>query len=134
MASAIPVGTSRRTLSWLFTFLLLCTSSRSHAFVSPKPFAAATTSPPLSLSRCTTSDASRPSKSALNYGAMAADPGPMSQVDSSKSGGCPFLDTSYVYKTYAVPALFSDQGASLVYMHYVVCSCKFFHSTSYSVV
>lgn len=42
---------------------------------------------------------------------MAADPGPMSQVDSSKSGGCPFLDTSYVYKTYAVPALFSDEDS-----------------------
>jgi len=33
----------------------------------------------------------------------------MSQVDSSKSGGCPFLDNSYVYKTYAVPALFNSK-------------------------
>ena len=36
----------------------------------------------------------------------------MSKVDSNKSGGCPFLDTSYVYKTYAVPALFSEEGTS----------------------
>jgi len=35
----------------------------------------------------------------------------MSKVDSSKSGGCPFLDTSYEYKTYAVPALFSDEDS-----------------------
>lgn len=35
----------------------------------------------------------------------------MSKVDSSKAGGCPFLDTSYVYKTYAVPALFSDEDS-----------------------
>jgi len=48
----------------------------------------------------------------LNYASQAAsDDGPMSQVDSSKSGGCPFLDTSYVYKTYAVPALFSDEDS-----------------------
>jgi len=30
----------------------------------------------------------------------------MEQADSNKKGGCPFLDTSYVYKTYEVPALF----------------------------
>lgn len=35
----------------------------------------------------------------------------MSEVDSSKGGGCPFLDTSYVYKTYAVPALFSAEDS-----------------------
>lgn len=35
----------------------------------------------------------------------------MSQVDSNKSGGCPFLDTSYVYKTYEVPALFGEDDS-----------------------
>jgi len=45
----------------------------------------------------------------------------MSQVDSTKSGGCPFLDTSYVYKTYAVPALFSESGNTLLarFVHHV---------------
>ncbi|KAL3792916.1 hypothetical protein ACHAW5_006823 [Stephanodiscus triporus] len=48
--------------------------------------------------------------SALKYASQAAD-GPMSKVDSTKSGGCPFLTTSYVYKTYAVPALFDDEDS-----------------------
>ena len=56
-----------------------------------------------------------PSKSALQYASVANakndDTSPMSKVDSSKSGGCPFLDTSYVYKTYAVPALFSEEDS-----------------------
>eukprot|EP00581_Thalassiosira_minuscula_P013125 CAMPEP_0183729304 /NCGR_PEP_ID=MMETSP0737-20130205/30013_1 /TAXON_ID=385413 /ORGANISM="Thalassiosira miniscula, Strain CCMP1093" /LENGTH=385 /DNA_ID=CAMNT_0025961455 /DNA_START=10 /DNA_END=1168 /DNA_ORIENTATION=- len=38
---------------------------------------------------------------------LAASSDPMEQADANKRGGCPFLDTSYVYKTYEVPALFS---------------------------
>ena len=62
-----------------------------------------------------TDEHTKGSATALNYASRAAssdDGGPMSKVDSNKSGGCPFLDTSYVYKTYAVPALFSEEGTS----------------------
>ena len=47
--------------------------------------------------------------SALKHASRSAY-GPMSKVDSTKGGGCPFLSSSYAYKTYAVPALFNDAG------------------------
>jgi len=70
-----------------FLLLLVCLSVSSNAFQFPS---------------------STLTKTSLNYASAAAD-SPMSQVDSSKSGGCPFLDNSYVYKTYAVPALFNSK-------------------------
>jgi len=56
-----------------------------------------------------------PKRTCLGYASEAAgtDDGPMSKVDSSRSGGCPFIDTKFEQKSYAVPAIFSEDGEFL---------------------
>lgn len=139
MTASSLAATVGRPLPWLLAAVLLILSpatttffidaflfpsssldSRSaHQYLSPSPIS--TTS--LSLSTLISPSlfhlakiaSITPTKSALKYAPRNNNEsnrsgGPMSQVDSTKSGGCPFLDTSYVYKTYAVPALFSESG------------------------
>lgn len=114
-------------LLWLITTNLLSLSSEkatpfasgfnsAHYFSVPRPYAEASWSTQTSTSvrrlLKITSVIPIPT-SALQYASRNEahnSGGPMSQVDSTKSGGCPFLDTSYIYKTYAIPALFSESG------------------------
>ncbi len=108
VATAVPTPPP-----WPLACFLLCLLSFANigfidAFVSNSLLS--TSSPTATIARapyyyCP----SKATPSALKYASQAAD-GPMSKVDSTKSGGCPFLTTSYVYKTYAVPALFNDAG------------------------
>ena len=130
----------RRTPPWLLVALLILSSTTvtlfSHAFVSPRssfkrgiahhslpsPTFTWTSTSSLAVSSLfrlaynnNIASTNPTTSSALKYASRNDDSnksgGPMSQVDSTNnSGGCPFLDTSYVYKTYAVPALFSESG------------------------
>ncbi|EJK74059.1 hypothetical protein THAOC_04290 [Thalassiosira oceanica] len=54
-----------------------------------------------------------PKRTCLGYASKAAvtDGGPMSKVDSSKSGGCPFIDTKFEQRSYAAPAIFSEDDS-----------------------
>jgi len=67
----------------------------------------------------------------MNYASSAAaSDGPMSQVDSNKAGGCPFLDKSYEHKTYAVPALFSEEDSRSIILFDGECNlCNKFVQT-----
>ena len=117
MISSQPVAESRRPVAWLAALIILCVCttkvSSTNAFLFPS-----------SCSNIKTS-------SSLNYASQAATAdSPMSQVDSSKSGGCPFLDTSYVYKTYDVPALFSSEDSRPIVLFDGECNlCNTFVQT-----
>ena len=145
-ASPRPATAARRlSLQWLLALMMLASTTlpSSHAFLFPRPTTSArpvatSTSttrhqhqhqPPSSRGGCPSLIAlppchsKRTTRTALKYASKASassDGGPMSEVDSSKGGGCPFLDTSYVYKTYAVPALFSAKG--------MLCFCCLVHN------
>lgn len=127
-------------LLWFIATILLSPSLKTatpfangfssvHHFSVPRPFAKTTTLSTRHLLKITSII---PIPSALQY-ASRNEPhnsgGPMSQVDSTKSGGCPFLDTSYIYKTYAIPALFSESGTMTSTLIFVrVFSSNLFNS------
>ena len=129
MISSLPVAVSRRPVTWLAVLLIcVCTTkvSSTNAFLFPTPALAVHHHSTISSS-CNNIKTS----SSLNYASQAATAdSPMSQVDSSKSGGCPFLDTSYVYKTYDVPALFSSEDSRPIVLFDGECNlCNTFVQT-----
>ena len=106
-ATAVRTPTPWPLACFLLRLLSFVNISFSDAF-SYSPLS--TLSPTATIARAPCHHSpSKATPSALKYASQDAD-GPMSKVDSTKSGGCPFLTTSYVYKTYAVPALFNDAG------------------------
>ena len=93
----------------LSIIITCCLLSESSAFCLPSGHDA----PSPSLSSFTFAlGRQQQSTSSLSYAsaATAAESGPMSKVDSSKSGGCPFLVTSFDHRVYTVNALFSEAG------------------------
>ncbi|KAL9185313.1 hypothetical protein ACHAXT_003090 [Thalassiosira profunda] len=89
--------------------LLALASSLSHAFLIPRPALAGVRRPTPSPSARQPGCHHPSTATALNYASQASSD-PMAKADANK-GGCPFLDTTYVYKTWAVPALFSEKDS-----------------------
>ena len=132
MISSLPEAVSGRPLAWLVALLMcVCTTkiSSTNAFFFPISALAVHNHHSSSISSYST--CAKTSSSSLNYASQAATAdSPMSQVDSSKSGGCPFLDASYVYKTYDVPALFNTEDSRPIVLFDGECNmCNTFVQT-----
>ena len=128
MISSLPAAVSRRPEAWLVALLIcVCTTkvSSTNAFLFP------TSASVHHHTTISSSCSNAKTSSSLNYASQAATAdSPMSQVDSSKSGGCPFLDTSYVYKTYDVPALFNTEDSRPIVLFDGECNmCNTFVQT-----
>eukprot|EP00970_Alexandrium_tamarense_P016873 scaffold7722_cov228-Alexandrium_tamarense.AAC.3 len=113
----------------LSIIITCCLLSESSAFCLPSGHDA----PSPSLSSFTFAlGRQQQSTSSLSYAsaATAAESGPMSKVDSSKSGGCPFLVTSFDHRVYTVNALFSEADSRPIILFDGECNlCNSFVQT-----